>query len=73
MPARASFGGIFDYDQKERQLEEVTQALEDPDVWQDQERAQKLSKEKKHLENIVLTLKELTGGLKDALELLRDG
>lgn len=69
MPARASFGGIFDYDQKERQLEEVTQALEDPDVWQDQERAQKLSKEKKHLENIVLTLKELTDGLQDALEL----
>ncbi|HAI61900.1 MAG TPA: peptide chain release factor 2 [Parasutterella excrementihominis] len=64
-----SCGGIFDYDQKERRLEEVNQALEDPSIWSDQERAQQLSKEKKRLEDVVLTIKHLTTGLSDALEL----
>ncbi|WP_278385268.1 peptide chain release factor 2 [Parasutterella excrementihominis] len=59
----------LDYDQKERRLEEVNQALEDPSIWSDQERAQQLSKEKKRLEDVVLTIKHLTTGLSDALEL----
>ena len=50
-------------------LEEVNQALEDPSIWSDQERAQQLSKEKKRLEDVVLTIKHLTTGLSDALEL----
>ncbi len=43
--------------------------LEDPKVWDNAERAQELSKEKKTLENVVLTLDRVADNLKDADEL----
>jgi peptide chain release factor 2 len=64
-----SCGGIFDYDQKFDQLIAVSRELEDPKVWDKTERAQELSREKKALENIVLTLDRVSDGLKDAGEL----
>ena len=64
-----SYGGIFDYDQKNDQLNAVSRELEDPKVWDNAERAQELSKEKKSLENVVLTLNRVGDGLKDADEL----
>ena len=48
-------GGIFDFDAKAEKLEELSQALEDPKVWDDAERAQALGKEKKAAEGVVLT------------------
>lgn len=44
--------------------------LEDPEVWNDPERAQALGKERSSLEMVVLTLDELSEGLGDASELL---
>ena len=67
--AGPSSGGIFDYDQKYDQLKAVARELEDPDVWNNAERAQELAKEKKSLENVVLTLDRVADGLKDADEL----
>lgn len=67
--APLSFGGIFDYDQKADQLSAVNLELEDPSVWNNAERAQELSKEKKALENVVLTLDEVNAHLADANEL----
>ena len=67
--AGPSFGGIFDYDQKSDQLKAVSRELEDPSVWDNAERAQELAKEKKSLENVVLTLDRVADGLKDADEL----
>ncbi len=64
-----SFGGIFDYDEKERRLEEVNREIEDPDLWNNPERAQEISKEKKRLEDVVLNIRNLEAGLKDSLEL----
>lgn len=64
-----SLGGIFDFDQKERRLEEVNQELENPDIWNDPEKAQELNKEKKRLEDVVIGLKELNSGLNDSKEL----
>ena len=64
-----SCGGIFDYDQKFDQLSAVSRELEDPKVWDNTERAQELSREKKSLENVVLTLDRVGGQLKDADEL----
>ena len=64
-----SCGGIFDYDQKHDQLEAVSRELEDPKVWDNADRAQELSKEKKSLENVVLTLDSVGEALKDADEL----
>ena len=67
--APPSCGGIFDYDQKFDQLNAVSRELEDPKVWDNAERAQELSKEKKSLESVVLTLIRVNDGLKDAEEL----
>ena len=46
-------GGIFDYPAKERKLNEVNAALEDPKVWDVPKRAQELGREKKSLEDVV--------------------
>ena len=51
-----SCGGIFDYDQKADQLKAVERELEDPKVWDNAERAQELGRQKRSLENVVLTL-----------------
>jgi len=67
--ARVSCGGIFDFDAKQKRLEEVTRALEDAGVWSDAKRAQELGREKKSLEAIVARLTELGSELRDAAEL----
>ncbi|OZB06829.1 MAG: peptide chain release factor 2 [Idiomarina sp. 34-48-12] len=56
---------MFDYAQKVERLEEVTRELEDPSVWNDQERAQALGKERASLEQVVETLNNLAQGLED--------
>ncbi len=63
-------GGIFDYDQRSERLVEVERELEDPKVWEDPERAQKLGKERADLELIVNTIDHLTSGLDDGEGLL---
>ncbi len=63
-------GGIFDYEHKKEQLEEVSRELEDPEVWNQPERAQQLGKDRTMLENIVLTIDTLSIGLTDTKELL---
>ena len=44
--------------------------LEDPDVWNDQERAQALGKERAALEGVVVNLDEISAGLADGADLL---
>lgn len=63
-------GGIFDYDVKKERLEEVNAELEQPNVWNEPERAQALGKERSLLEGIVDTIDEITQGLDDVSELL---
>ena len=60
----------LDYIIKSERLTEVLRELEDPEVWNDQVRAQALGKERGLLENIVNTIDELEQGLSDAEELL---
>ncbi len=64
-----SSGGIFDYPAKERKLNEVNAALEDPKVWDNPKRAQELGKEKKSLEDVVKVIDRLTSELVDNAEL----
>lgn len=64
------FGGIFDYAVRQERLEEVSRELEQPDIWNEPERAQALGKEKSTLEGIVGTLDRLTTKLADAQALL---
>ena len=70
-PAPPSCGGIFDFDQKKIRLSEVARLTEDPDFWNDPQRAQDLGKERKALEAVVHTLEHLSDGLRDAKELFQ--
>jgi peptide chain release factor 2 len=63
-------GGIFDYDQKREQLEEVMLELENPDIWSNPEHAQQLGKQKARLEAVVTGLDNGLQALVDATELL---
>src|SRR6516225_8544832 len=67
--ARASCGGIFDFEVKSHRLEEVSRALEDPKVWDDPQRAQDLGKEKKQLDSVVGKLTDVDTRLSDAEQL----
>ncbi len=64
------FGGIFDYDQKKEKLEEVLLELENPDIWNEPEKAQQLGKDKARLETVVIGLDQSSGAVRDAGELL---
>ena len=70
LSAPSRLGGIFDFDAKQEQLDEVCRELEQPDVWNDPERAQKLGQDRARLEAVVLTLTNMANGLSDAKELL---
>lgn len=63
-------GGTFDYDLKNERLDEVMRELEQPDVWNEPERAQALGKERAELEMVVNVLSEVSTGVKDLRELL---
>lgn len=63
-------GGIFDYDGKKEELEEVLRELEDPNVWNDADRAQKLGQRRVALQDIIDVLEALEAGLGDAGDLL---
>lgn len=65
------FGGIFDLEVKRERLEEVNRELEQPEIWNDPERAQAIGKEKAQLEKVVLSFDELLQGLQDNQELLQ--
>lgn len=67
--ANTRLGGIFDFENKQQRLEEVSQLLEDPSVWNDNERSQKLGKERRELEALVKNLVDINQGLSDATEL----
>ncbi|TSD55987.1 peptide chain release factor 2 [Variovorax sp. KBS0712] len=59
----------LDYDAKAERLRTVNASLEDPNVWNDPKKAQELGKEKKSLDDVVVTLDRLTNGLSDNTEL----
>ena len=64
-----TYGGIFDFDAKSERLRTVNASLEDPTVWNDPKKAQELGKEKKALDDVVVTLSRLTQEIADNSEL----
>ena len=68
--ASIRLGGIFDYDTKVEQLEEVSRELEDPNVWNDPDRAQTLGKQRSQYETVVSTIRSTEQGVTEAIELL---
>jgi peptide chain release factor 2 len=66
-----SFGGIFDFDAKQKRRDEISLLEEDPEIWKDSKRAQELGREKKILEKIVLTLERIKRQLQDSIDLFQ--
>jgi len=64
------FGGIFDYEQKKEDLQEVCMELEDPNVWNDREKALALGKQRSQLETVVFGLDKTLAAVDDSNELL---
>ncbi|MES2403782.1 MAG: peptide chain release factor 2 [Pseudomonadota bacterium] len=65
-----SLRGYLDYPAKRERLEEVTRELENPNVWDDPQRAQDLGRERARLAEFVEGLDSIAHGLDDAGELL---
>ncbi|OLF37910.1 peptide chain release factor 2 [Psychrobacter sp. C 20.9] len=63
-------GGIFDFDGKQERLEEVNLELENPELWNDPERATKINKEKSHLDGVIDVVVSLETTLADASAML---
>ncbi len=51
-------------------MDEVSRELEDPEIWNQPELAQKLGKERSSLEAVVKTIDDVEGGVNDASDLL---
>ncbi|MBS0432600.1 MAG: peptide chain release factor 2 [Proteobacteria bacterium] len=66
----ASLRGYLDYPAKRERLEEVSRELENPNIWDDPQRAQELGRERARLQQIVEGLDAIGSGLGDASELL---
>ncbi|WP_201532818.1 peptide chain release factor 2 [Psychrobacter ciconiae] len=60
----------LDFDGKQERLEEVNLELENPELWNDPERATQISKEKSQLDNILGVMTTLDSRLDDAAAML---
>lgn len=70
MSEQRRLGGIFDFETRQERLVEVERELEDPNIWNDQDKAQALGREKTQLEKIVHTISDLDDSLESVKELL---
>jgi peptide chain release factor 2 len=64
-----TFGGIFDIDVKKDRFVEVQRELEDPNIWNQRERAENLGRERVQLETVILSIQSLENILRDSAEL----
>ncbi len=64
------FGGIFDYEGKSLRLEEVQCELENPELWQNPDKAQAFGKERAALLFVIEQCERISQGLMDAEEFL---
>ncbi len=71
MNASAIYGGTFDYENKVEELEETIRELEQPEVWNDPQRAQALGKKRAQCEAVVDTVHTVEAGITEAEELLQ--
>jgi len=68
--AALRLGGIFDFDNQLDRLNQILQDFEDPAIWNDQQKAQALGKERARLESVLLPLDEVCKGVVDSADLL---
>ena len=63
----------LDWDSSSHRLEEFNAMIEDPDLWNDQERAQKLMRERQMLVDAIETVKSIETQLQDNIDLIELG
>ena len=63
-------GGIFNYAEKADRLDELSRELEQPEIWENRERAAQLNRERAALEAVVCGLDEIRNGLGESRELI---
>lgn len=61
--------GSFDWDNLLKTAEALNAQAEDPNLWNNQEQAQKVMRERTRVDNVISSFKRVTGGFADALEL----
>jgi peptide chain release factor 2 len=66
-------GGIFDWDRALKRLQELNARAEDPGLWSNQAEAQKIMRERTHLDGAVKSYSALEQELDDALTLIELG
>ncbi|MFM2321980.1 MAG: peptide chain release factor 2 [Pseudomonadota bacterium] len=64
-----NYGGIFDYPAKSERLQELELELQNPTIWENPEKAQRLAKERAQLQHIVDTIDQLEKALINIKEL----
>ncbi|WP_373534344.1 peptide chain release factor 2 [Microcoleus sp.] len=63
----------LDWDKSNRRLGELNQKAEDPSLWNDPQQAQKLMRERQHLEKSISAIKSIENDLTDQLGLIEMG
>lgn len=66
-------GGIFDWDVALKRLEDLNAQSEDPDLWNDQEKAQAIMKERTRLEGKIKEVQDIQTALDDNVLLIEMG
>jgi peptide chain release factor 2 len=64
-------GGTFDYTGKQEHLNQLQRELENPEIWNDRQRAQDLGRERARLERELGPFSRLENRLREAVELLQ--
>jgi peptide chain release factor 2 len=67
------FGGIFDFDRSKARLDELNRQVEDPNLWNDQDRAQRLMQERTAIEDSLTAISRIEQQLDDHTTLLELG
>jgi peptide chain release factor 2 len=67
------FGGIFDFDRSKARLDDLNRQVEDPNLWNDQDRAQRLMQERTALEDSLTAISRFEQQLDDHITLLELG
>ena len=67
------WGGIFDWDKSQKKLVQLNEKAEDPELWNNPEEAQKLMRERQHLEKSIATILAIQSEMDDSVELIALG
>jgi peptide chain release factor 2 len=69
----ACSGGIFDWDKALKRLDELNASAEDPNLWNDTEKAQKIMRERTQLSDAIDGVRTLENSLAEQIEMIAMG